>query len=540
MVLDGILVLVCAGALTGVDPQTPAPSAPADRGDSFVTTLAVQTALQQGREYINKGDYKGAVAVLEGQLPSINGSAVYLALLKSAYRSYIQQLRLAKQDGEAQKYLDRLIVLDRGALLDTTLNGRPAPQPAMTRPGPIATAAGNMPSTVRLKGQAEEKPASVAITDSRPASPQLPQVASLLAQADQDFIQKRYQQALALYEKANTLDPKAALAGRERWAYCKLVCVANELNAKNTEKLDWKALEGEVRRAVEMEPKLRQSSQPVLSEIETRRSGSQARTETVLSVHHQDRNAAGWSSAETANFVVYHREAKDLAEQVAQAAENVRANMIQKWFGNGTSAWNPRCAIYLHPTANDYGRATGQYNSPGHSSIRIENNRFVLRRIDLHCDDAGMVEAVLPHETTHIVIASQLGEQLVERLPRWADEGMAVLTEPKAKINKHLSSLAQGQPQLFRVRELMELCNYPEDSRRIGTFYAQSVSLVEFLTAQKGPQVFVRFLEDSLRGGYENALQKHFQIAGYQELEDRWTIYMIGEKALSARMTGGK
>jgi len=238
---------------------------------------------------------------------------------------------------------------------------------------------------------------------------------------------------------------------------------------------------------------------------------------------------------------VTHSKSQQRQEDCARVAETVRAKTAQKWFGQAGPAWTPRCDIYLHATAADYGRATGQYNSPGHSSIRIENGRFVIRRIDLHCDDPGLLEAILPHEATHIVLASQLGEQLVERLPRWADEGVAVLTEPRAKIDRHLTNLTQArrEAQLFPVKELLELTNYPESPGRVGTFYAQSVSLVEFLSSLRGPQVFIAFLQDSLRTGYEKALQKHFQIASYQELEERWMVYMAGDQALSARMASG-
>jgi hypothetical protein len=196
----------------------------------------------------------------------------------------------------------------------------------------------------------------------------------------------------------------------------------------------------------------------------------------------------------------------------------------------------------LHATASDYSHATGQYNSPGHSSIRIENGRFIVRRIDLHCDDAYMMTAILPHETTHIVLASELGEQQVERLPRWADEGVAVLTEPREKVERHLANLAKARQdaQLFSLRELMELPNYPQNARQIGTFYAQSVSLVDFLSSLRGSQTFMLFLQDSMRYGYEKCLQRHFNIRSFSELEERWTAYTNRDQTVASRVAGGR
>ena len=115
MPLPGLLALVCAGAVAAADPASSLLNG--DNPDkSLSTALAVQTALQQGREYLLHGEYRAAVSTLEGQLPFINGSKVYLKALEDAYRGYVKELRLAKQHEDAQRYLDRLLYLDKGAL----------------------------------------------------------------------------------------------------------------------------------------------------------------------------------------------------------------------------------------------------------------------------------------------------------------------------------------------------------------------------------------------------------------------------------------
>ena len=104
--------------------------------------------------------------------------------------------------------------------------------------------------------------------------------------------------------------------------------------------------------------------------------------------------------------------------------------------------------------------------------------------MDMRLDAAGMVDAVLPHETTHVVLAGMFG---IVEVPRWCDEGIAVLSEPADKIEAHRRNLHKfhADNQLFGLKELMELKDYPQ-ARRIGAFYAQSVMLTEFLTQQKG------------------------------------------------------
>jgi hypothetical protein len=217
-----------------------------------------------------------------------------------------------------------------------------------------------------------------------------------------------------------------------------------------------------------------------------------------------------------------------LAEQAARIAERTRAEMQRKWFGAAGQNWNPKCELYLHATGHDYNRVTGAPgSSPGHSSFHTEGGRVLGRRIDLRCDDPNMLVAVLPHETTHTVLAGNFGEQQV---PRWADEGMAVLTEPGEKINLHLRNLPRHRQdrQLFSVRQLMQMNEYPEP-RYIGSFYAQSVSLVQFLTNEKGPQVFTQFVRDGLRTGYEPALQRYYGYQSFADLEQRWFRHAFGE-----------
>jgi hypothetical protein len=242
-----------------------------------------------------------------------------------------------------------------------------------------------------------------------------------------------------------------------------------------------------------------------------------------VKVKHAGKNAQGWQLAETAYFRIYHNQQQDFVEQVAQIAEQTRVNMTRKWFGDNAQSWQHKCDIYLHATAKDYSHRTGvPPQSPGHSRIETDNNngQVVGRQIELRCDNPDLLQAVLPHETTHVILAGQFGQHSV---PRWVDEGVAVLTEPDIKINLHLKNLQQFHENqlLFHVGELMELRDYPHP-KRVGAFYAQSVSLVKFLTTQRGPQVFSQFVLDGLAKGYEQALRKHYDINSYNDLQNRW------------------
>jgi hypothetical protein len=127
---------------------------------------------------------------------------------------------------------------------------------------------------------------------------------------------------------------------------------------------------------------------------------------------------------------------------------------------------------------------------------------------------------------THAVLAGRFGA----RVPRWADEGMAVLSEPRDRVEAHLRHLPRWREEgrLFSLRRLMDQEEYP-DPRDWGSFYAQSVSLVDFLVDAKGAPAFADFLREGLREGYGPALRRHYGWT-WRELERRWHEHAFPEE----------
>jgi hypothetical protein len=529
MARDGLSALACAVIVFGVLAipvcgPSGARGGPPDDREAIATTLAVQTALHHGRELVARGSFETAVHLLERELPRINGNRDFLAVLRDAYRGHVKELRKAGKDADADIYYRRLVILDPGAAVDGGASKASAPAQTVqpSKSGPL------------VRGKLDDK----SDDPFRPAnSLERKEVAGVLDKAEQEFAASHYEAAGRLFEQVNRLD-KLALNddARTRWGYCKMFAVVHQLNHPDARNGSWADLERDVRVAMALAPtKFDGYGNSLLRRIQERRDGTGSKEETrgdeqtpAVAVRHQDRGSQGWSVAETTNFRVFHNQTRELAERTARVAERTRTDMFRKWFGETGAAWTPKCDVYVHASANDYARQTGApANSPGHSTFQSDHGRVVLRRIDLHADDANMLVAVLPHESTHVVLAGQFGDQPP---PRWADEGMAVLTEPREKIDRHLRMLSQHarERQLFYLRELMEQTypqpqqnQYPEP-RRIGAFYAQSVSLVEFLAQRKGPREFAQFLRDGMRGGYETALRKHYDIKDFSELEKSW------------------
>ncbi len=260
--------------------------------------------------------------------------------------------------------------------------------------------------------------------------------------------------------------------------------------------------------------------------------------EPALPVSHRDEED-GWSVAETTNFRLFHQHSRALAETVLRKAERTRTEQQRKWFRVDAGDWQPKCRIMLYPSMEAYCQATGAPPNPGggHTDIQQDEGRVIGRCIHLHGSRSLVVNGVLPHEVTHAVLAGRFGG---ERVPRWADEGMAILAEAPSRIKLHLHYLPRWREEdlLFRMQELISMREYPEP-RLVGAFYAQSVSLVEFLMSQKGgARSFADFVRDGERDGYAASLRRHYGWT-FAELDRHWKRYAFGESKPTEITSGG-
>jgi hypothetical protein len=272
----------------------------------------------------------------------------------------------------------------------------------------------------------------------------------------------------------------------------------------------------------------RESSHPDAL-VATPRDRAKPTARTAVVVRVLDRCESGWNIVESEHFRVYHVDQAKLARSAAEAAEEARTTAYHKWFTDDSPEWDRPGEIFIYQTGRDYSAATGTpVYAPGHSEIRAEAGRIVVRRVHLHADVTGMVSAVLPHEVTHTVLAGQFGNKQV---PRWADEGMAVLNEPRERIDRHLHALEsiRDAGELFTMRQLVGMKDYPEP-RRLRAFYAQSVSLTQFLAKAKTPRDFVRFVRTGEADGYETALKRTYGW-DFEELEQRWRKHAFSKES---------
>lgn len=230
-----------------------------------------------------------------------------------------------------------------------------------------------------------------------------------------------------------------------------------------------------------------------------------------------------WFVVETANFQVCCNESIEPATHLARHAEMLRAALRLKWLGEESGdAWNPRCQIVLYSNKRRYEAAVGRGSerTVGSSLVKIDNGRITKRRIDLLGGQTEYLSAALPHELTHVVLRDQF---VYVPLPRWADEGIAILADPQAKQARHFKDLKESlkRSNTFHAASLLALDEYPR-ADRIGAFYGQSASLAQYLVTKESPQRFVEFVERASSVGFDEALRQCYGIAGMGELDRLW------------------
>ena len=405
------------------------------------------------------------------------------------------------------------------------------------------------------------EPAVAPAPASAPPEPPSEPAGPGLAEADAAFRAKNYAEAGRIYESLAQAQ-QLPTDRREHWAYCRSSAVARRIAAAPKTEAEWVRIDAEIAQIRALAPDnwlgeyLRNKASARPSARKTPRTGATViraaspeeapapRSNRVARPASTPRSftevadvppgassspspsgqpVGRWRVRESTNFRVFHAN-PDLAEQVVQVAESVRRDQTKRWSGSlPPTPWQPRCEIYLYPSAAQYAQMTGQpADSPGFSTMGMNEGQIISRRVNLRTDHEGLLAAVLPHEVTHVILADFFTEQ---QIPRWADEGMAVLTEPVGEQKRRASDLVEplGQNLLFPIETLMKM-DYP-DNRYWSLYYAQSVSLTRFLVEQGTPAQLVQFLQGAQSKGFEAELRRIYQIDGFADLQARWVVY---------------
>jgi hypothetical protein len=246
------------------------------------------------------------------------------------------------------------------------------------------------------------------------------------------------------------------------------------------------------------------------------------------------RVSGAWKLVESTNFRCWSQLPDDEARELAQCCEVWRDRIRTTWIAEpNTANWTPKCDVYVHPTIAAYNQALRR---PGDSSVgstimNFDQGRTVQRRIDVRADASDWSNAALPHELTHVVLGERFGGR---SLPRWADEGIAMLSESAEKHRErreNLQEILAGRPTMSML-ELVSTSRLPAPHLR-DAYYGQSLALSSLLVRKKTPAKFADFVEESLVSGMDRALRQHYAINGMAALQLEWNEWVRNPEAVT-------
>ncbi|NQV24168.1 MAG: hypothetical protein HQ518_07345 [Rhodopirellula sp.] len=218
----------------------------------------------------------------------------------------------------------------------------------------------------------------------------------------------------------------------------------------------------------------------------------------------------------TANFEILASTA-DIAEAVGSQAEQSRTAIAKIWQDADLKPWGRPCTIDVR---------TGQGRPAGATTIRYLPQSASALRIEVSGPLDEVIESVLPHEVTHAVLASIFGRPL----PRWIDEGLAILSEGQNAQQRQrllLRDMLKRKPP--RLRTLIASAEYPESPDHSRALYLVGFSLTEFLIGQHGRASVVKCLSSAVAAdeeGWETAVRNHFKYDSLETLEQAWKVWL--------------
>jgi hypothetical protein len=153
---------------------------------------------------------------------------------------------------------------------------------------------------------------------------------------------------------------------------------------------------------------------------------------------------------------------------------------LNQWAGSR------RIKIYIFDDPSEYQRNAGGPGWSDGSSMQ----RF--RSIYSYVGAQKFIDTVLPHEMGHIIFRNVIGFEN-RGVPSWIEEGVSSLQEKKddAFVRAAIKD-ARSSGVLISLHDLSRMdIRVIQDTARIDLFYAQSYSMVKYLTDKFGWEKFM-------------------------------------------------
>jgi hypothetical protein len=231
--------------------------------------------------------------------------------------------------------------------------------------------------------------------------------------------------------------------------------------------------------------------------------------------------AETWKNTTSTHFVIYYKNAPDnfLNELIEKAegyydkiADDLGFRRFDFWL------WDNRAKIYIYDNTQDYQQATGY---PSWSSGCAQPRQKVIHTFPYA---KKFFDVILPHEMGHIIFREFVGFDN-SAIPIWLDEGVASYEQPLRSADAEtMIKEARDKDRFMSLKELSKADpQLMTDPYRVSLFYAESVSVVDYLVKKLGKDTFVLFCQHLRdKKDLEKALLSSYNLAGILELDEEW------------------
>lgn len=240
---------------------------------------------------------------------------------------------------------------------------------------------------------------------------------------------------------------------------------------------------------------------------------------------------SAWGEIKDKHFVIYYEVAKDksLAASYLRQAEKyyqIIGERIGYSRANKMWTWDERVQIFLFATQESFSASTGQ---PAWSTGYADRDSrfFKSKTIVTFSQEKDFGDSTLPHEISHLILHDFISNS--DRIPIWFDEGVAQMQEKDklAMVKGIMKTLVRRSQHIPFDQFLTWDIRKERDTRKVQIFYAQSLSVVEYLITKFGVDAFGRLCRQ-LRDGkdFTQSLLATYSgvFSDVYDLERKWVL----------------
>jgi tetratricopeptide (TPR) repeat protein len=512
--------------------------------------------VDEGEKMVRRGDFEDAIKILEEAVALDASSARARDALLGAQERWAGYLRELGRFAESRAAFLRLLekapehprAREEARAIDVTLEEARKEE----EKGREEIAGGDMEKGLWRLQRVHDR-----FADRRKAlAPVL--AAALIREGDARLSAKSWKEAEERYERALELDPDSLPGLRQQHTIAKVRQIEEILPAGNFAGVEAHASEGleidpargvlRYYRAIALEGmgKAREAAEDYVAILRgprpqdfkpsaLARMRAQAEAKLVEEENpdanrrqgKEDQLAADFHDIRTPHFVIRSKRERT-AKEVELIAE-VAYEAIFSALGCLTHLRNP-IEITVHPTREEYAVSSGMASwSGGSHSVSARRGSLSEHKISCFEEQPRLLTGVVPHEIAHALFAHRLNYP--KAIPLWATEGFAILREPEHFHRHYRRLLLQeaARRTLLPIQDVVELATYPD--ARVGTFYAQSFSLVEFLLSLENLDTFLSFVKalSDREASFDETIRKYYGLRGRVALENRWLGWFENE-----------